>query len=147
MSKICSFFGNSTIWNKTEIADKLKSVILSLITERQVDVFYVGTKGEFELLAHQTLAQIKQCYPHIKIWLIIDYMEDLHNCRYAFDEFFYPPLSELGYKRWSISNRNEWIIENTDYIIAYNQYEGRAYKFCQKAIKKGKTVIEISKNP
>ena len=147
MSKICSFFGNSTIWNEQDISEKVNSEITRLVNNEQVDTFYVGTKGAFELLTYKTLVRLKQSYPHLKIWLVIAYMEDLHNCIYPFDEFFYPPMSELGYKRWSISNRNEWIIENTDYIIACNQYEGRAFKFCQKAIRKGKTVIEIGENP
>lgn len=145
MSKICSFLGNAQIWVPDGIPEKLKSTIIRLITDEQVDTFYVGTKGDFELLAHKTVAQIQRDYPNIRIWLIIAYVEDLHNCCYSFNEFFYPPMSELGHRRWSISERNEWIIKYTDYIIAYNQYEGRAYKFCQKAKRKGKTIIEIGK--
>lgn len=147
MSKICSFLGNAKIWLQNEVAENLKSTLVRLIKDEQVDTFYVGTKGDFELLAHKIVTLLQHDYPHIKIWLIIAYTEDLHKCRYSFDEFFYPTLSELGYKRWSISKRNDWIIENTDYIIACNQYEGRAFKFCQKAIRKNKTVIEIGKNP
>lgn len=79
------------------------------------------------------MEQVRCDYPHIKIMLVIAYVKDLERCSYYYNDFYYPALSELGYKRWSISYRNEWIIEATDYVIACNQYQGRAFKFCQKA--------------
>ena len=35
-------------------------------------------------------------------------------------------------------------IENTDFIIAYNEYKGRAYEFCKQAKNKGVTIIELA---
>ena len=48
MGKTCCFFGNSTIWNVKEIADKIRKAVVDLITSKQVDTFLVGIKGEFE---------------------------------------------------------------------------------------------------
>lgn len=73
------------------------------------------------------------------------YERDLHNVSYKFDDFYYPPLAELGYKAWSIAKRNEWIIEQTDYVVAYNEYRGRAYNYCKKAKRKGKIIIGLGK--
>lgn len=145
MNKTCAFFGNSTIWNTKEIADRIRTTVVDLITKKQVDIFLVGTKGHFETLSHKILQEIKCDYPSIKIMLVIAYGNDLHKCGYSFDDFYYPPAAELGYKRWGISNRNEWIIDQTDYIIACNQYQGRAYNYCKKAKNKGKIIIEIGK--
>ncbi len=50
----------------------------------------------------------------------------------------------MGYKRWCIVHRNRYIIQNTDFIIAYNEYKGRAYKFCKQAKNKGLTIIELA---
>ena len=146
MSKhICAFLGNATIWNTKEISDRIRQAVVDLITHKQVDTFLVGTKGEFETLSHKIMEQIQCDYPDIKIMLVIAYVQDLERCPYNFDDFYYPPKSELGYKRWGIAKRNEWIIEQTDYIIACNQYQGRAYNYCEKAKRKGKKVIEIGK--
>ena len=38
------------------------------------------------------------------------YERDLHNVSYKFDDFYYPPLAELGYKAWSIAKRKGKII-------------------------------------
>ncbi|MCI5544713.1 MAG: hypothetical protein MSB80_07415 [Alphaproteobacteria bacterium] len=46
----------------------------------------------------------------------------------------------------SIVYRNRYIIENPDFIIAYNEYHGKAYEFCKQAKGKGVKVIELGKN-
>lgn len=143
MSKTCAFLGNATIWNTREVMEKIKLTAIDLITNKGVDIFLVGTKGNFETLSHKMMEQIQCDYPDIKIMLVIAYAQDLERCPYNFDDVYYPQKSELGYKRWSIAKRNEWIIDQTDYIIACNQYQGRAYDYCQKAKRKGKEIIEI----
>ena len=145
MSKTCCFFGNSTIWNVKEIADRVRKAVIDVITNKQVDTFLVGTKGEFETLSHKILQEIRLDYPNIKIMLVLAYERDLHKCRYHFNDFYFPPLAEFGYRGWSIAKRNDWIVEKTDYVIACNQYQGRAYNYCKKAKNKGKTIIEIGK--
>ena len=126
MSETCCFLGNSNIWDTREVVKKLKQAIVDLITNKQVDTFLVGIKGEFETLSHKILEQIGYDYPDTKIILVVAYERDLHKCVHHFDEFYYPPLAEIGYRGWSIAKRNEWIIDNTDYVIAYNKYQGRA---------------------
>lgn len=143
MNKVCAFLGNATIWNTREVMEKIKLTAIDLIKNKGVDTFLVGTKGEFETLSHKMLEQIQCDYPDIKIMLVIAYAQDLERCPYNFDDIYYPTKAELANKRWSISRRNEWIIEQTDYIIACNQYQGRAYDYCRRAMRKGKEIIEI----
>ena len=145
MSKTCAFLRNATIWNTREVMEKIKLTAIDLITNKGVDIFLVGTKGNFETLSHKMMEQIQRDYPDIKIMLVIAYAQDLERCPYNFDDIYYPTKAELANKRWSISRRNEWIIEQTDYIIACNQYRGRAYNYCEKAKRKGKEIIEIGK--
>lgn len=81
-------------------------------------------------------------------------MTDLHEMgvrdgaqvieRRGFDDFILPPKCELGYKRLCIVYRNRYIIENTNFIIAYNKREGKAYEFCKAAKGKGVKVIELA---
>lgn len=143
MTNTCAFLGNATIFNVKETADKVKKAVVDLITQKQVDTFLVGTKGEFEILSHKMMEQIQCEYPDIKIMLVIAYVKDLERCPYNFDDFYYPMKSEMGHKRWSIAKRNEWIIEQSDFIIACNQYQGRAYNYCERAKRNGKVIIEL----
>ena len=97
MSKICAFLGNATIWNTREVMKKIKLTAIDLIKNKGVDIFLVGTKGNFENLAHKMMEQIQCDYPDIKIMLVIAYAQDLERCPYNFDDIYYPPKSELGY--------------------------------------------------
>ena len=89
----------------------LIETLLDLIKNKQVDTFLVGTEGEFEVLSHKVIDQVRDEYPDVKIGLVLAYAKDLEKCRYRFNDFYYPPASEFGYKRWSIAKRNEWIVE------------------------------------
>ena len=143
MNKTCGFFGNATLLNEEEIADKLPPILIDLIKNKGVDTFYVGVKGKFDTLAHKTVAYLQKEYFQIKIMLVIAYYKDLERCLYSYDDFYFPLLCETGYKGWSFIRRNEWLVEASDYIVACNQYHGKAYDFCQKAIHKGKVVIDV----
>ena len=146
MTKTCCFLGNADILGDVrELADKIRQAAVDLITNKQVDTFLVGNKGHYETLCHKMMEQVRCDYPHIKIMLVIAYERDLHKVAYKFDDFYYPPLAEVGYRGWSIAKRNDWIIDQTDYVIAYNEYQGRAYKYCQKAKRKGKIIIGLGK--
>ena len=143
MGKVCAFLGNATIFDVKETAEKIRQAAIDLITHKQVDTFLVGTKGEYEVLTHKVMEQLRCDYPTIKIMLVIAYVKDLERCPYSFDDFYYPWKVEKSNKRWSIAKRNEWIIDEADFIIACNYYQGRAFNYCQKAKRKGKRVIEI----
>lgn len=145
MSKTCAFLGNATLWDSREVMEKIKLTAIDLIKNKGVDTFLVGTKGEFETLSHKMMEQIQCDYPDIKIMLVIAYERDLEKVAYKFDDIYYPPQAEFGYRGWSIAKRNDWIIDQTDYVIAYNEYLGRAYNYCKKAKRKGKIIIGLRK--
>lgn len=71
-------------------------------------------------------------------------MKEVNDGEGYFDSFIYPDRAAIGYKRLCIVHRNNWIIENTNFIIAYNQLEGRAFEVCKRAKNKGVTVIELA---
>ena len=126
------------------LKEKLLAEIRRLITQKNVDTFLVGEKGHYEQDAYQVVVGLQQTeFPKIRIILVISNMNELHNHSKSMDDFVYPLKAELGYKRWCIVHRNRYIIENTDFIIAYNQYKGRAYDFCQQAKRNGVAIIEL----
>ena len=97
MTKTCAFLGNATIFDVKKNAEKIKQTTIDLITHKQVNTFLVGTKGEFEILAHKVIEQIQHNYPDIQIMLVLAYEKDLEKCRYGFNDIYYPPESECGY--------------------------------------------------
>lgn len=128
--------------------------VINLIENEDVDTFLVGEKGGYEIDAYDVVLDVQKEYPHIRIYLVISRMANLHEMgvrdgaqvieRRGFDDFILPPKCELGYKRLCIVYRNRYIIENTNFIIAYNKREGKAYEFCKAAKGKGVKVIELA---
>lgn len=134
---------------------RIREEAINLIENEGVDTFLVGEKGGYEIDAYDVVSELQEEYPDIQIILVISAITDLHaiggvyneNCifrRRGFDDFILPPRCEHGYKRLSIVYRNRYVIENTDFIIAYNKYEGRAFEFCKAAKGKGVKVIELA---
>lgn len=145
MGKTCAFLGNDCKWDMT---DSLRNLvfqnIVNLINNEGVSLFYVGGRGAYEQLAYSEVLKAKKLYPNIKVYFVMSSRTDLYNHSRDFDDFIYPVKAELGYKRWCIVHRNNWIAENTDFLICYNKYEGRAFPFCRKAKNRGVKVIELA---
>lgn len=161
MGKTCAFLGNnydkysSSHHTPPKLKEQLKKEIINLIENENVDTFLVGEIGGYEITCYDIVLEVQKKYPQICILLVISQMTELHKMgdnndnyiikRRGFDDFILPPKCEFGYKRLCIVYRNRFIIENTDFIIAYNKYTGKAYNFCKQAQKKGVKVIELGK--
>ena len=162
MGKTCAFLGNN--YDKVlkiklghctppNLKARIREEIIKLIKNEGVDSFLVGEIGGYEIDAYDVVLEVQEEFPHIEIFLVISKIEDLHvlglkedDCimtRRGFDDFILPPQCELGYKKLCIVYRNRYIIENTDFIIAYNKKHGKAYEFCKQAKAKGVKVIEL----
>lgn len=82
--------------------------VINLIENEDVDTFLVGEKGGYEIDAYDVVLDVQKEYPHIRIYLVISQMTDLHEMgvrdgaqvieRRGFDDFILPPKCELGYK-------------------------------------------------
>ena len=163
MGKSCAFLGNDydKIFGKpcghntpAGLKERIKAEIINLIKNEDVDTFLVGELGGYEIDAYDTVLEVKKEYPNIHITLVVSKITELHDigeCDYQYihqrracDDWIYPDKCVNGYKRLSIVYRNRYIIDNTDFIIAYNKYQGRAYEFCKQAKGKGVKVIELA---
>lgn len=136
-----TFFGHSD--SPESIRPQIKETIRKTI-ENGEKVFYVGNQGSFDRMATGVLAEIKEEYPDIEYYVVFAYLPDsnkLYNCPTIF-----PEKAATAPKRFAISKRNDWLIENSDTVITYVKYTtGGAAKFKEKAEKKNKTVINIAK--
>lgn len=164
MSKICAFLGNDYDFmrgrkreRRTDYAlkEKIKEQIINLINNENVTQFLVGEIGGFETDAYDAVLEVQKSFPQIKIILVISQITELNEInriapdlireKRGFDEFILPDKCATGYKRLCIVYRNRYIIEHTNFIIAFNPLHGRAYKFCKQAESKRVKVIELAK--
>lgn len=123
---VISFCGHREI---TPDAEKEKTIIDTLLkyaqTEQEV-ICYTGGYGAFDWFAASCINKAKKAAPNIVSCLIIPYITASHLDRISlhtkeFDEIIYPPLENIPPK-FAIIRRNEWMIDNSDLLIAYVKY-------------------------
>ena len=68
----CTFFGHRDCPETTK--PRLREVLLDLIRNHDVDMFYVGHQGQFDAYVHGELKKLKQEYPQINYAVVLAYM-------------------------------------------------------------------------
>ena len=141
----CTFFGHR-ILNK-DIKDLLTRQIDNLIAEYGVNVFYVGNNGQFDYLVAEVLRKLKSRNPQISYSIVLAYLperEKEHN-QLSYTETIYPEGLEDTPPRFAISKRNQWMVMQSDYVIAYVEHSfGGAAQFTEYARKKHRMVINLA---
>jgi len=139
---VCSFFGHRSVYEN--IRPALYAEIERHITEKNVNTFYVGGYGGFDGMASDILDEIKKRYPKISVFRILAYVP---GKKYIEDKYptILPEGVELVPPRYAITHRNRWIVQESDYIIAYVQTSyGGAYDALKYARHKGKQTVNLA---
>lgn len=142
--KICTFFGHSLITK--DIYNELKKTLINLIVKENVKKFYVGNHGDFDHIVHSVLIELSKIYD-INYYVVLAYIpgkkydpEDNSP-----SDTILPDGIEKIIPKFAISYRNKWMIEQSDFVVTYVTHDyGGAAQFRDKAIKIGKTVININ---
>ena len=112
----CTFFGHRDC--PSSIKPKLREVLIDLIENHAVDMFYVGQQGVFDRIVRSVLKELMSVYPHIRYAVVL---ERLPPKRDEFDTRDYsdtmlPEGIENVHPRFAISWRNKWMLKQSDYI-------------------------------
>ena len=140
--KTCCFFGHREVTHN--IKQKLTEIIEKLITEDGVTDFYVGHQGQFDSMVYSVLKELKAYYPKIRYTVVLAYMSDEHIRELFGENTLFPDGLETVPKRFAISKRNDWMIQQSGVAVCYvHKITGGAAKFREKAEKKGLQVINL----
>lgn len=137
----CSFFGHRDC--PDDLMPLLKNVILELIATHRVDMFYVGHQGGFDRLVRGVLREITQECPRAQYAVVLAYTPSGGPAADTADTML-PEGIELVHPRYAISWRNNWMLQQSDFVIAYVAHSwGGAAQYVKEAIRSGKTVINL----
>ena len=135
----CTFFGHGDC-PETKFSNILQA-IQNLITEKNIITFYVGTQGNFDSLVYRALCNLRADFPQIRIYRVLAYLPKDNSL--ISDSILLEGI-ELIHPRYAISWRNRWMIEHSDYVIAYITHNyGGAARFVNEAERRGKTIIRV----
>ena len=142
----CTFFGHR-VW-PSGIRGKLQAEIDRLICNHGVETFYVGTQGSFDRMAYAALVEFRQRYRYIKVYRVLAYMprlSDIAQDRSVLDDTILPEGIENAHPRYAIVIRNNWMIDRSDYVIAYvTRSFGGAYQAVERAKRIVKSIVLLS---
>ena len=139
---VCTFFGHKD--TPKEIEPTLRSTLIGLIENKNVTVFYVGNNGNFDTMVRRQLEDLSQTYP-ITYSVVLAYLPTEKNKYDNLTNTIYPEGIETVPKRFAISYRNKWMIQQSDVVVTYVTHTyGGAWQFKAMAERQGKTVIEIT---
>jgi uncharacterized phage-like protein YoqJ len=114
---IITFCGHKDVYEKDgTLSAKLIKALEQLISEG-ADQFFLGGYGSFDTLAAKTVNELKKQHPEIHSTLVLPYLDRTFN-KDMYDDSTYPPLEEVP-RRYAISRRNEWMVDQADVVVAY----------------------------
>ena len=138
----CTFFGHRECPDSVKI--KSQEVLIDLITNNDVDMFYVGNQGQFDAIVHGVLRELKKEYPQINYAVVLAYMPGKQTKYDDYSDTMLPEGIESVHPRYAISWRNNWMLRQSDYVVSYITHSwGGAAQFAEKANHQKKTVINL----
>ena len=148
---IITFFGHRSLYVTDELRNEIFDTIQKIIRQGEPVSFYCGGYGDFDTLCARACLAIKKENPLCKTFFITPYITESQQRKIKeimneklYDGIIYPPLEKIP-PRIAIIKRNEWMIQEADFIVAYVKHTyGGAYKALQYAQKKKKVIVNLA---
>ena len=147
---IITFIGHRSVYRCGDLKNYLKDILRKYIKgEEKVD-FYCGGYGDFDRICACVCRELKKEYESIEVIYVTPYVDlsaqakikEMHREGLC-DTSIYPPIENTP-PRLAIIKRNEWMMTNTDLVIAYVERSyGGAYNSLRVAKRRKKKIINI----
>ena len=137
-----TFFGHKD--TPKEIEPTLRATLVDLIENHGATEFYVGNNGNFDAMVRRQFENLSQTYS-ITYNIVLAYIPTKKSEYDNYSNTILPEGIETAPKRFAISYRNKWMVEQSDIVITYvARTYGGAWQFKGMAERQRKTVIELS---
>ena len=138
----CMFIGHHDAPSK--IKNHLREAILYLVKEKGISNFWVGNNGNFDYLAQCVLEELSNEGYDLNFNIVLSRIDEraLSGNQNA---TVFPEGLENSLPRYSISKRNNWLIKNSSFLIAYVKHGfSNSGKILEKARKKGLYILNLA---
>lgn len=141
----CTFFGHHDC--PSVMKPKLREVLVDLIENHVVDMFYVGQQGAFDGIVRSVLKEPVSVYPHIRYAVVLERLptkREESDPRDSSDTML-PEGIETLHPRFAITWRNKWMLKQSDYVVTYIVRSwGGAVQFAEKAARQKKLITNLA---
>ncbi len=144
--KSCFLFGHADC--PDSMLPKIEEAIVNCYS-KGVTAFYVGSRGRFDSLAATAVKRAKQQYGDIRLYLVLAYHpgERPIDPWDGFDGSYYPPLENVP-RPYAIVRGNQYMVDNSDYLICYVKHIGNTRNLLEYAQKRkeGGSIENVAEN-
>ena len=142
-----SFIGHRELYRIQYVEDRLEKIVRDLLLKKEYVEFYVGRNGDFDISVASVIKRVQKAFGAYNSSLILVLPYHTSNEAYYknfYDEVWLPLEGRIHFKA-AITKRNEWLIDNSELLIAYveKQYGG-AYNTLKYAEKNGVQIINVA---
>ena len=139
---VVTFCGHGDFYGDEDVKRWLRETVEALI-RRGADDFLLGGYGGFDACAATAVWELKKQYPAIRSTLVLPYLDRKVDAT-KYDTTLYPPLEKVP-RRFAISKRNEYMVNEADIIVAYVTHDwGGAATTLAYARRKKKEIINYA---
>ena len=136
---IVTFCGHSEIDNEREVENWLNQVIAQLRQNEKV-TFYLGGYGAFDRMAARTVHEHKQYAAGFESVYVLPYLNRKVDLS-LYDSTVFPPLENTP-PRFAILKRNQWMVDESELVVAYVRHSwGGAANLLEYAKKRDKKTV------
>ena len=142
-----TLFGHRYIDHFREVEENLERVLDELSLQHPYMDFYVGNNGDFDRIATSVILRLIDRWgkENFSINLVLPYPKaNMDLLEKQFDSVMIPPTLHSVHPKAAITERNRWMVENCDLLIAHLVHErGGAWTAIRMAEKTKKTIVKI----
>ena len=141
---IISFFGHRSFFESHKFKNETIEILKDVSKGEYIE-FYLGCYGSFDDFAYNCAKEYKEKYGNCKLIFITPYLGQNSRCtNFAkkCDESIYPEIEKVPL-RFSIIERNKWVVNKSDFIIFYYCWGGGTAIAYEYATAKAKKFINI----
>ena len=129
------------------IEEKLYELFWELLRTKEYVEFYLGRNGDFDILAASVIKRLHKNYrdDNSVMILVLPYpVKDYEYYYYYYDEIIIPDELHGVHPKAAITERNRWIVANSDMLIAYIRNKSGGTATCVRMAERlRRTVIKI----
>ena len=142
-----SFIGHREIYG-CNWENRLAKIITEAIRSNDVVELYIGRNGDFDIMAASVIKRIQRNFDKHKssLNLVLSYrVNDIEYYEKYYDDIIFP-LDTNTHPKAAITKRNQWMIDNSDLLVAYvdPNRKGGALAAFQYAQKQGVEIINLA---
>lgn len=104
------------------VEERLHELFWELLRTKEYVEFYLGRNGDFDILAASVIKRLHKNYrdDNSAMILVLPYpVKDYEYYKDYYDEIIIPDELHGVHPKAAITERNRWMVANTDVLIAY----------------------------